>query len=143
MGILHSRERPLDSRERPLDIRKRRGVVGRVGLVNVINKLRLIKKMFLDRVNPPPPRRFRISSGRSRLSNGRSRISGSPMARRRRQAMGTPNNWERHNTKWERHHIKWKRRGGVGWGGRDLFLSVTFHFVLYPQQYLDDPAPYP
>ena len=36
------------------------------------------------------------------------------MAWRRRQAMGTPSNWERHNIKWERHNIKWKRRGGVG-----------------------------
>ena len=47
------------------------------------------------------------------------------MASRRRHAMETPSNWERHNIKWERHNIKFSKTlgwGGAGWGG----ISLTF-----------------
>ena len=46
------------------------------------------------------------------------------MVCRRRQAMGTPSNWERHNIKWERHNIRFpKTPGGVGWGGDSCVFS--------------------
>jgi hypothetical protein len=51
-------------------------------------------------------------------------ITGHGLAWRRRQARGTPSNWERHSNNlerhkinWERHNIRWKRQGGMGWGG--------------------------
>ena len=48
---------------------------------------------------------------------GRCQLLGVAMSwRRRRQAMATPSNWERHN-------IRFPRRGGVGWGGVKIIIS--------------------